>query len=510
MRGNNIIKVKAIIASNVAFALCANVVVAQQNNKQEERNDLALISKKQDLYYSREVIPTPKDVVLEAGGIAILPDKKVAVSSRRGDIWVCSGAYDEDLSKVTWKRYATGVHEPLGIFYRDGSVYATTRSEIKKMTDLDGDGVADSYLTINDSWGTSGNYHEYNFGSSPDKEGNIWVVHCLTGSGSAKSDFRGWAFRYSLDGKKSIPTCAGIRSPGGIGFNASGDCFYTDNQGFWNGSSSLKWLKPGSFQGNPTGNKYAKKVGFPEQPTPNDDSTRQIEYDRDNRIQRPAVILPHGLVGQSPTGIITDETAGKFGPFSGQLLVGDQTNSEVQRVFLEKVKGQYQGAAWKMLEGFQSGIVPLKMGEAGTLFTGGTNRGWSSKGIKPFSFERVRWTGKEPFEMKEVKVTKDGFIISFTDELKDGEAGDIQSYSMNAWTYQYRSKYGSRGIVDEYVPKVTQVTIAQDKKSVRIVVDKLTLGHVHHIKISDKVVSVKDMPIWHNDVYYTLNEIGSE
>ena len=495
MRGNKIMINKAIISTSACIALGINSLVAQG-------------SKLQDQYYLREAIPTPKGVVLEAGGIAILPEKKVAVSSRRGDIWVCTGAYGEDLSKVTWQRFATGLHEPLGIFYRDGAIYATTRSEIQKIRDLDGDGIADTYQTLHDSWGINGDYHEYNFGSTPDKEGNIWVVHCLTGSGTAKSDYRGWSIRYSLDGKKSIATAAGIRSPGGIGFNAAEDCFYTDNQGLWNGSSALKWLKPGSFQGNPTGNKFAKELGFGDLPQPNDNSTHQKEYERDNRVQRPAVVFPHGKVGQSPTGIITDSTQGKFGLFAGQVFVGEQTKSEVQRVFLEKIKGQYQGAVWKMLDGFESGVVPIKMGEDATLFTGGTNRGWSSKGASPFSFERVRWTGKTPFEMKEVKVTKDGFVISFTDALKDDAAENLKNYKLKAWTYQYRSGYGSKGLVDEYSPKVTKATIARDKKSVRIVVDKLTLGHIHHIQLSNKIISTSDTPVWHRDVYYTLNELA--
>lgn len=160
-----------------------------------------------------------------------------------------------------------------------------------------------------------------------------------------------------------------------------------------------------------------------------------------------------------------------------------------------------------MLEGFQSGIVPIKMGEDATLFTGGTNRGWSSKGPKPYSFERVRWTGKTPFEMHEVKVTNDGFIITFTEALKDSAAADAANYKMEAWTYQYRSKYGSQGLKERYSPKVTKATISPDKKSVRITVDKLTRGHIHHIKLSEKIVSVKDSPLWHKDVYYTLNEL---
>lgn len=459
-------------------------------------------------FYHTEEIPTPKDVVLEAGGIAAMPEKKVAVSSRRGEVWVCEGAYEKDLSQVKWTRFATGLHEVLGLSYKDGSLYATTRQQIVKLTDTDGDLIADHYMTVNDSWGMNGDYHEYNFSSDPDKDGNLWVVHCLTGSARAESDWRGWAFKYSLDGKTAVPLCPGIRSPGGIGFNQAGDCFYTDNQGLWNGSSSLKWLKPGSFQGNPTGNKYAEKLGFPAPPTPQDNSTYQKEFERDPRIQRPAVVFPHGLVGQSPTDIIQDVTAGAFGPFQGQLLVGEQTKSEVQRVYLEKVKGQYQGAVWHFLKGFRSGIVPVRMGEEGTLFVGGTNRGWGSNGGKPFTFERVKWRGKTPFEMHEMSVTKDGFIISFTEPLKGDDAAQVENYKMKAWTYQYRSAYGSKGLIDEYEPKVTKAIISPDKKSVRIYVDKLTRGHVHQLTISEAVKSSTGKSLWHKDVYYTLNELG--
>lgn len=468
---------------------------------------LTTIKAEQEYFYAREEIPLPKDVVLEASGIALLPENKVAVSSRRGEIWICEGAYAKDLSKVRWTRYTNSLHEPLGIFYKDGSIYATTRQQIVKMTDLDGDDVADRFETLHDSWGFNGDYHEYNFGSSPDAEGNIWVTHCLTGSKNAGSDWRGWAFRYNIDGEKVLPTCAGIRSPGGIGFTPSGDCFYTDNQGLWNGSSSIKWLNPGSFQGNPSGNKFAAISNLPAPPTPNDNSTTQIEYERDNRIQRPAVVLPHGLVGQSPTGIIHDHSKGGFGPFSQQLLIGEQTHSEVQRVYLEKVKGQYQGAVWSFLSGFKSGIVPIKMGPKGTLFTGGTNRGWASKGGKPFTFERVKWNGNTPFEMHEVKVTNNGFIISFTKKLKKPYSISVQDFQMKAWTYQYRSRYGSKGLVDEYKPQVTKVIYHPKNNTVQIVVDKLTKGHIHQISLGKNIQSTDEETLWHPDVYYTLNEL---
>lgn len=461
---------------------------------------------RQSEFYLREEIPTPPGEVLELGSIAIMPDKKVAVSSRRGDVWVCEGAYEKDLSKVKWTLFARGLHEPLGMFYKDGSLYLTQRPEITKLTDTDGDGRADLFETVTHYWGINGDYHEYNFGSDPDKDGNVWVVHCLTGSGGAsdKSPWRGWCYRYGLDGKV-IPTCPGIRSPGGIGFNQAGDCFYTDNQGLWNGSSSLKWLKPGGFMGNPTGNVYAKLTGQEEPPNPKTGSRMVTEVDKDPRIVPPPIILPHGKVGQSPTAVIYDPTEGKFGPFQGQVLVGEQTHSQVQRVYLEKVNGGYQGAVWKFLEDFRCGIIPARMGQDATLFVGGSNRGWAARGGKNFTFERVRWTGKTPFEMHEMHAKPDGFVITFTEPIDASSAKKIDSYKAAAWTYIYQKGYGSPE-VDKVTPVIDKVTVAPDKKSIHLKVSGLTRGHVHHFNLNG-VKSSSGKTLWHPDVYYTLNEI---
>ena len=275
----------------------------------------------QEEFYLREEIPLPKGEVMEIGSIALMPDQKVAVTTRRGDLWICEGAYADDLSKVKWTLAHRGLHEPLGMFYQDGSLILTQRPEVSKLTDTNNDGKIDSFETICADWGINGDYHEYAFGSTPDKDGNVWVVLCLTGSFNANSPWRGWCVRITPEGEM-IPTCSGIRSPGGIGFNAEGDTFYTDNQGVWNGSSSLKWLKPGTFQGNPTGN-----IFYPDQTAieplknqPKDGSRINIERERIPKFMPPAVVLPHGKVGQSPTAIIHDQTGGKFGPLPIRFL----------------------------------------------------------------------------------------------------------------------------------------------------------------------------------------------
>jgi UDP-2,3-diacylglucosamine pyrophosphatase LpxH len=468
----------------------------------------SVLSQTQSDYYLREEIPLPKGEVMEISSIALMPDDRVAVATRRGDVWICTGAYGNDLSKVTWKKFAFGLHEPLGMYYQKDSLFLTQRPEFSRIRDSDADGTADVFETINSDWGISGDYHEYAFGTSPDKNGDVWITLCLTGSFHAKANWRGWVLRITPDGKM-IPTCSGIRSPGGIGFNAEGDTFYTDNQGIWNGSSSLKWLKPGSFQGAPVGNGYHKLANLPEPPTPKDGSRILIERTEHPEFIPPAVIFPHGKVGQSPTGIQPDLSNGKFGPWKNQVYVGEQTHSQVQRVCLEKVNGIYQGAVFHMLEGFESGLIPIQLDqEKGILFAGGSNRGWASRGSKPFTFERVKWTGKTPFEMLTMKAEPDGFTITFTEPVDEASAANPGSYSMEAWTYILQSKYGSPE-VDQATPIIKAVKLSADKKSVRLSIDGLVRGHVHHLKVNG-LKSKSGQAIWHPDAYYTLNEIPAK
>lgn len=455
-------------------------------------------------YYQTESIPLPAGEIVEVSAIALMPEKKVAIADRRGQIWIGTGLYDDDLSKVTWSSFATGLHEPLGMHWKDGALVVQQRTELTRLTDSNKDGKADDFACICDDWGASHDYHEYVFGSDPDVHGDTWAVLCLTGSANSAADWRGWAIRIDKEGKMH-PEVSGIRSPGGIGFNPKGDLFYTDNQGLWNGSSSLKWLKPGGFVGNPTGNVTAKKFGLPAPPNPKSGSRIQIEREKDPRIVPPAVVFPHAKVGQSPTAVVPDLTDGKFGPFSGQILVGEQTHSEVQRVDLEMVNGFYQGAVFKFLDAYSSGIVPMRLAEDGSLFVGGTNRGWGSRGEQPFSLERTRWKGGVPFEIKTMRVTPTGFKLTFTQPVEEASAADPANYPMKAWTYIYQKSYGSPE-VDPTTPKVTSAKVSEDKLSVEISVEGWVQGHVHHLD-AKALKSAKGKSLWHSDAYYTLNEI---
>ncbi len=458
-------------------------------------------------YYPSFPMPVPEGVVLEVGALEELPDGSLAVGTRRGEIYTVTNPGAEDPAKIKFTRFASGMHEILGLAYnaKDGFLYVTQRPEITKVKDANQDGRADVFETFFDGWGQSGDYHEYNFGSHFDKDGYLWTVLCLTGSFSSSVEWRGWCLRIGPDGKM-IPTCGGVRSPGGIGFYR-GECFYTDNQGPWNGSSSLKHLKPGSFQGHDGGNKWyslAKEAMGEPPPAAASGSRMVVERTKVPQLVPPAVILPHGRVGQSSSGIFEDTSGGKFGPFSGQCFVADQGHSNICRCPMEVVNGVWQGGCIVFRENFRSGIIPMLMAKDGTVYVGGGDRGWGSRGGHPFTFERVRWSGKVPFEIHDMHAKSDGFELTFTEPV-DASAADAASYKMEAWTYIFQSSYGSPE-VDQVKPTVERAVVSPDGKSVRLKVSPLTKGHIHMLELPG-VKSKSGQPLLHARAYYTLNEI---
>jgi len=464
-------------------------------------------------FYVIEDIPMPEGTLFEACAMTRLPGDRLAIATRRGEVWIVSNIFGKT-KDIQFDLFASGLEEPLGIAYKDGWFYTAEHTQISRLRDEDGDGTADIYETFNNDWGTTpgDTYHEFVFmAPEHDQEGNLWVTLCLTNSSSSSAYLRGWSVRITPDGKL-IPTTSGVRSPGGVGYNAKGDVFYCDNQGFWNGSSCLKHLKPGSFQGNPKGNTWysdprVKQIMGEAPVEPVSGSRIDTERARIKEFVPPAVVFPHGKIGTSPTGIDWDRSKGKFGPFSDQMFVGEITHSQVQRVFLEEVNGVYQGAVFKFLSGFDSGIVGVNFAEEGYIFTGGTNRGWGARGGKPQSFERVRWTGKTPFEILKMEAQPDGFVITFTEPADLKTAGDPASYKMSSWTYIYQEGYGSPE-VDGQDQTITAARVSADGLSVRLTIDNLVKGHVHHLE-SPGVKSASNSNLWHTSAYYTLNEIPS-
>ena len=431
----------------------------------------------------------------------------MAIATRRGDIFLAEGVFDK-YPEPRFKKFAEGLDEIFGIAWRDGSLIVTQQAEVTRITDVDGDDRADRFETLSDTWGFD-NYHEFAFGSKPDKDGNVWVSLCLSESYNSKVPFRGWCLKVTPEGK-TIPVCSGIRSPCGIGPNEHGVMFYAESQGPWNGSCSLKVLQQGGFMGHPVSfNWYdlAPEMG-PKPVVPNTPSRLEIERQRVKELVPYAVVFPYIRMGRSISGFMVDQTDGKFGPFSNQIFIGDFSLGVVMRATTEQVNGVWQGACYPFREGFDTGLLAVQFTPNGSMVAGGTNRGWPVRGPKAYAIQRFDWTGLVPFEIKEIKAKPNGFEIAFTKPVDRTIAANPKTYQLKTFTHIYRQGYGSPE-VDQTIPIATKATVADDAMSVTIEVQGLMKGHVHDFYLPDMRSSDKDR-LLHASAYYTLNEIPKQ
>lgn len=455
-------------------------------------------------YYRVVDIPMPKGAVIEAGAFDVLPDNRIAVGTRHGDIYLISGV-DQKKPQPTYHQFASGLDEIFGLAYRDGAYYVSQSCELTRITDRNKDGVADRFETISDTWGYA-NYHEYAFGSKFDPEGNLYVALGLSNSYHSRALFRGWAMKITPKGK-TIPIASGLRSPGGIGFNEQGALFYIESQGPWNSSCSLKAISPGDFMGHPASfNWYPFARDMGAAPKTPESGTRIItERKKVKQLVPYAVIFPYIRMGRSITGFTIDRTKGKFGPFEGQIFLGDYTQSIIMRATTEKVNGIWQGACYPFREGLSTGILNIQFTPDGNLLCGGTNRGWPVRGMKSFALERLDWTGVMPFEIKRITIRPKGFNIEFTKPIDAKAASDPQAYVVSTFTHIYHGGYGGPE-VDKTTPSVKQVHVASDGMSAMITLDTLKRGHVHEFDL--KALRSRDNEsLLHRHAYYTVNEV---
>ena len=485
------------------------LVLAPHVRADEDLGEMWGTAAEEAKYYPIVNIPIPSTVPLRPGGLESMPDGRLAVGTRRGDIYFIKGAF-ENPPAPQYHLFASGQDEIFTLAWRDGAMTAVTWGEVTRITDTDGDEVADRYDTLTANWGYAEG-HEFAFGSKPDADGAITVALGLSGSYNSNNLFRGWAVKVTRDGKM-IPLASGLRSPGGVGANKEGAMFVIESQGPWNGCCSLKHIKPGAFLGHPASYNWYPFVPGMKAPElePKSGSRMGIEKKRVKELIPPVVKFPYIKMGRSISGFRLDTTGGKFGPFDGQLFLGDYTTSVVMRATTELVNGVWQGACYPFREGLTTGIMNVEFTPKGQLITGGftTNRQWPVRGTEPFALQRIDWNGAVPFEVKEINIRKDGFLLTFTKPIDPAIAARPESYAITTYTHIYHGAYGSPE-VDQTTARVLAAEPSADGLTVRLRLDKVTEDHIHDFDLG-ALRSKESQPLLHKKAYYTVNEIPRE
>ncbi|MGN6510002.1 MAG: hypothetical protein ACTHLD_11135, partial [Chitinophaga sp.] len=195
---------------------------------------------KEEDYFRIMKMSAPEGTLLEVGGLTVLPNGDLGVSTRRGDVFIVENPTSR---RPFFRKFASGLHEILGLAYKNGSLYCAQRGELTRLEDTNMDGKADVYETVY-AWPISGHYHEYSFGPKLAPDGSFFVSGNVAFGdeewwrGESRVPWRGWVMHISADGSTMEPWATGMRSPCGLGM-IDGELFYAENQGDWMGSGGV-------------------------------------------------------------------------------------------------------------------------------------------------------------------------------------------------------------------------------------------------------------------------------
>lgn len=450
-----------------------------------------------------------REQLFEALGLSLTEDNTVVIATRTAGIW--------RMVKGQWQLFAEGTFDSLGVVAEDKkglTIVVGQKAELTRISDTNGDGIADRYETLFDAHSYHGNYHTYMHGPTRGSDGAYYVTLNLAHDDSSykaggqymgsQGGLNGWTIRVEPNGKFT-PWAYGLRSPAGLGTAPDGRLWYSDNQGEYMSTSKIFVLEKDHYYGHPS-----SLVDLP-------GVTPEIaEKTRDSMLDKRTdgiILLPHNRVANSPGHPAWDTTKGKFGPYAGQILMGDQTQSNLLRIAVQNVDGKEQGSAMNFIDGLESGVMRPLFLKDGSLLLGQTGRGWQAKGGHVASLQRIVWDGKTIAPaIHEMLATPTGFSVQLTQPLAAQVTSNelTSALVLESWVYRDAADYGSDEL-DLHKEKIRSLSISADRKSIEIDLASLVQAKVHpqqtarvyHLGLTSKALFAKDAPE-KMDAYYTL------
>ncbi len=334
-----------------------------------------------------------------------------AVCTVHGDVWTLSGI-DRDLQSLKWRRFATGLHQPLGLKILDDKVYVIGRNQITRLHDRNDDGEADYYENFNNDIIISPRAHDYVTCLDTDQEGNFYFIHARTG-----------VMKLAADGSTLASIASGFRNPNGMGVAPDGTISAAPQQGNWTPESSLIIVEKGGYYG----------FGGP-----------KITKDRPTGWDLPMCFIPRSM-DNSGGGQVWVE-GDRWGPLSGKMLHLSYGQCRMLLALTEQVDGQFQGGTIQFPTtpgDFESGIMRGRFNSRdGQLYVSGL-RGWQTRSIRDGCLQRVRYTGRPVHLPVKVETYSNGIKLTYTERLEKDFAENPENYFVEQWNYKFSKDYGS-------------------------------------------------------------------
>lgn len=334
-------------------------------------------------------------------------DGTAAVATMTGEVWLVKGI-DEKLEKLRWKRFATGLNQPLGVKIVKGKLYVLGRDQITCLHDLNGDDEADFYECVTNAMQTSPGGHDFIVGLETDKEGRWYFA----------SGNQGVCRITGRDKLEVLGT--GFRNPNGLGISADGRFVTSSGQeGDWTPATSIFQIELDHNLGAHFG-AGGPKNGQPPEPV--------------------LMYLPRGEDNSASSQVFI--TSEKWASLQGDnnLIHLSSGGGSAWLVMRQNIKGRWQAAAVKISGNFDSGPQCARFNpKDGHLYVNGM-QGWGSYTPKDGCFQRVRFTGGDKPVPVAFEARDNGVLLRFNQPVKNA---DPATCFAQCWNYHYGPQYGS-------------------------------------------------------------------
>lgn len=420
----------------------------------------------------------PYRALMFLSGVDFFADGSAAISTVHGDVWRVRGL-EGDLSEVSWRRYATGLFQPLGLKIVDEEVFVLGRDQITRLKDRDGNDEADEYEVFFNGFETSTGTHDYAACLERDSAGNFWSVRANTG-----------VERIAADGSRMKVVATGLRNPNGLGMGPGDVVTTSPQEGEWTPASSVIVVREGGHYG------YRG---------PQPSAERPEGYDS------PMVWLPRLLDNSSGGQVWLPEQG--WGSLNGGLVHLSFGRCWPILILPERGEMPWQGAAVRLPFESRSGLCRGRVQPTtGALFLAGL-KGWASSSVLDGSLHRMVPVEEDPALPVGIETLANGVVIRFGRELDRDAAQDVGRWSAQAWNYRYSAEYGS---ADYKVSRPAQpghdeveirsVTLLDDGSSVFVEIPKL--APVMQLALTYELLDREEGRLA-DTLYQTIHRLGS-
>ncbi len=451
--------------------------------------------------FELEAITTPLENPYRAwmrlGGFDFLDGgKRAVVATWMGDVWIVDGLGGEEIGAVTWKRFATGMYEPLGVNTRGGEIFITSRDQITRLHDLNGDGEADHYEAFNHDAQASAHFHEFAVGLETDDEGNFYYAKGAGHDFDARVPQHGTVLRVAADGSATEVIANGFRAPNGLVVNPDGSVIVTDQEGHWIPENRINWVEPGTFHG------YMRAWREPDR-GPND-------------FVQPVTWIHHD-VDRSPSAPVWVRSR-RWGQLDASLIYLSYGNGRMFSVLFDQAFPTTDGPPR------QAAVVELPVTAAPTgLIRGRFNPAddhlyvcglfaWAGDRTQPGGFYRVRRTNQPLRIPRAYETARDGIVVRFTSELDPETAADPGNYSMRIWQYLRQASYGSEdyrvlgeGVGDDDLA-IPSATLSADGRAVFVEIPDILPVQQYHLEMNLRSADGERVREF---IHGTIHELGT-